>query len=60
VIQKYYIMGFMEKSIIDRLVEDKRQAIKDAKKNLQKPQYQEALKRLRLKNEARRTDTAGV
>jgi hypothetical protein len=53
-------MGFMEKSIIDRLVEDKRQAIKDAKKNLQKPQYQEALKRLRLKNEARRTNTAGV
>ena len=50
----------MEKSIIDRLVEDKRQAIKDAKKNLQKPEYQAALKRLRLRNEARRTTTVAV
>ena len=47
-------------SIVDRLVEDKRQAIKDAKKNLQKPEYQAALQRLRLRNEARRTATVGV
>jgi hypothetical protein len=50
----------MEKSIIDRLVEDKRQTIKDAKKNLQKPEYQAALQRLRIKNEARRTATVGI
>jgi hypothetical protein len=47
----------MEKSIVDRLVEDKRQVIKDAKKNLQKPEYQAALQRLRLRNETRRTTT---
>ena len=40
------------KSIVDRLVEDKRQTIKDAKKNLQKPEYQDALHRLRIRNEA--------
>jgi hypothetical protein len=45
----------MEKSIVDRLVEDKRQAIKDAKKNLQKPEYQAALKKLRKRNEEGRT-----
>jgi hypothetical protein len=50
----------MEKSIIDRLIEDKRQTIKDAKKNLQKPEYQAALQRLRIKNEARRTATVGI
>jgi Skp family chaperone for outer membrane proteins len=43
----------MEKSIIDRLVEDKRIAQKQAKENFKKPEYQEALKRLRLRNEAR-------
>ena len=42
-------------SVIDRLVKDKRQAIKDAKKNLQKPEYQEALHKLRIRNEARGT-----
>ena len=47
-------------SIIDRLVEDKRQAIKDAKKNLQKPEYQAALQRLRLRNETRGTTNIGV
>lgn len=50
----------MGKSIIDRLVEDKRQAIKEAKKNLQKPEYQAALQRLRLRNEERRTAIVGV
>ena len=50
----------MEKSIVDRLVEDKRQTIKDAKKNLQKPEYQEALQRLRIRNEARRSVSIGV
>ena len=50
----------MEKSIIDRLVEDKKQTIKDAKKNLQKPEYQVALQRLRIRNETRRTANVGV
>lgn len=48
------------KSIIDRLVEDKRQTIKDAKKNLQKPEYQAALRKLRLRNEQRGTAVIAV
>jgi hypothetical protein len=45
----------MEKSIVDRLVEDKRIAQKQAKENFKKPEYQEALKRLRERNEKRGT-----
>jgi hypothetical protein len=45
----------MEKSIVDRLVEDKRNAQKQAKENFKKPEYQEALKKLRKRNEEGRT-----
>jgi hypothetical protein len=45
----------MEKSIVDRLVEDKRIAQKEAKENLKKPEYQKALQALRERNEKRGT-----
>jgi hypothetical protein len=42
-------------TIIDRLLSDKREAQKQAKENFKKPEYQEALKRLRARNEERGT-----
>jgi hypothetical protein len=42
-------------TIIDRLLSDKREAQKQAKENFKKPEYQEALKRLRARNEKRGT-----
>jgi hypothetical protein len=42
-------------TIVDRLLADKREAQKQAKENFKKPEYQEALKRLRARNEKRGT-----
>lgn len=42
-------------TIVDRLLSDKREAQRQAKENFKKPEYQEALKRLRARNEERGT-----
>jgi hypothetical protein len=41
--------------IIDRLISDKREAQKQAKENFKRPEYQEALRKLRARNEERGT-----
>jgi hypothetical protein len=42
-------------SLINRLLSEKRIAQKQAKENLKRPEFQEALKALRLRNEKRGT-----
>ena len=47
-------------SVIDRLLSDKRIAQKQAKENFKKPEYQEALRVLRKRNEKRGTSIITV